>query len=705
MKKFYMLCAVLMVYASTAMAGVFNLISQDFEGTSDVASLGWASANLAGGMSITGDEYGNYFQFNLGSNNGRNCYCLWGADIYEGKLVDGTYHIELEWNYATGSNNQYGTELTIFSNENCVQNNGSYVGNANAQWLFSMTELDADRNFKVNNDETNTFIVTPGSWMKISLDVDVNARTVAYSVTDIFGSTTYTEGVRTVPEEMSMYATGLNQYNARYYSVVQMDNIKVQVITDYDIANPPTVALVGVNGTERSYNISFLEEEELHIKGTDGVEQTVSWMDCDGTYVYRTNTSGTLEAWTVSGSATSAVVSTEVECVNISLPAATAAITAVESGYGKTFTLNVDNSEVPTKPTIFLEYTFVNEDGVIEAQGADRFSGEQVTVKSKGTLTVTSIAPGFTSTTTSIYNGTEFQIADKVDFQHKTQEELIAMGFQAMDDLDSNTTSGEGNWTARQRLYFEIATGETDEEGNPTYTKYVMHGPSELGLTPIKRTRYLQSKLNEETAHSLFAPVYTWYGTTGVSPRAYFEEDGVTPLVDPQGAPGGTTNLQIKGDIGLVFSGQVNDNEDYNPNSLGYSPILINNVTLGVDGLTDEDFIVVRSMKDYGSSSVHPQFPAGTSVEDATAEYFATDLGGVVDVYTGLSTFSLYRVQDAITSVTVMKAKTNGIEDVSTGKVVSDHNAPIYNLNGVQVNPNNLQRGIYIKQGKKFIVR
>ncbi len=705
MRKFYTLCAAAMVYASTAMAGVFNLVSQDFETTTDPASLGWASNNLAAGMSITGDEYGNYFQFNLGGNNGRNCYCLWGADVYEGKLIDGTYHIELEWNYANGSNNQYGTELTIFSNDACVQHNGSYVGNANAQWLFSMTELDADRNFKVNNDETNTFIVTPGSWMKISLDVNVNDRTVAYTVTDIFGSVVYTEGIRNVPEEMSMYATGLNQYNARYQSIVQMDNIKVQVITDYDIANPPTVALVGVNGTERSYNISFLEEEELHVKGTDGVESVISYMDCDGTYKYTTSTSGQLQAWTVSGSATSEVVSIDVECVEISLPAATAAITAVEEGYAKTYTLNVDNSEVPTKPTIFLDYKFVNEDGVTEASGSDRFSGEKVTVQSKGTLTITSIAPGFASTTTSIYNGTEFATSDKVDFQHKTQEELVAMGFEAMEDLDSKNTSGESNWTGRQYLYMEIATGEVDEEGNPTYTKYVMHGASENGQTPIKRSRYLQSKLNEETAHSLFAPVYTWYLTTGVSPRAYFEEDGVTPQVDPQGNLGGTTNLQIKGDVGLVFSGNVGDTESFNPNSISYAPILINYVTLGVDGLTDEDFIVVRKMTNYGQNSLHPQYPAGTDVETATADYFASDLGSVVEVYTGLSTFDLYRVQDAITSVTVMKAKNDGIEEVNTGKVVSDHNAPIYNLNGMQVNPNSLQRGIYIKQGKKFVVR
>ena len=273
MRKLYMMMAVLgaFLYASTASAGTRNLMKQDFESTTNPAELGWGSPNLAAGMSITGDEGGNYFQFSLGQNNGRNCYCLWGSDIYTDNIPDGNYHMEFEWNYANGSTNQYGTQVVVFSGEKSEVNNGNYIHNGDdlraTQWLFGITELDADRNFYVNDDKTNTFIVTPGEWMRITLDVDVNARKVVYKVTDIFGNTTFTEGVREVPEGTNMLATGINQYNARYQSIVQMDNIKVQVITEYDVANPPTVALVGVNGAERTYSISFGEEEELHVKG------------------------------------------------------------------------------------------------------------------------------------------------------------------------------------------------------------------------------------------------------------------------------------------------------------------------------------------------------------------------------------------------------------------------------------------------------
>jgi hypothetical protein len=199
--------------------------------------------------------------------------------------------------------------------------------------------------------------------------------------------------------------------------------------------------------------------------------------------------------------------------------------------------------------------------------------------------------------------------------------------------------------------------------------------------------------------------MYVWYGTTGVD-KSYYEEDGVTPKVDPAGNPGGTTNLQVKLGIGIVFSGQVNDAENYNPNSISYSPILINTTTMGVDGLTDDDLIVVSKIDNYGGGSIHPLFPAGTDPAAAKAEYKAMHLGAVNSTCKGTETFSLNRVDTALNRVLVLSQKNGtGIDNMNYNKVVSDHNAPVYNLNGVQVNPNALTKGIYVKQGKKFVVK
>ena len=87
--------------------------------------------------------------------------------------------------------------------------------------------------------------------------------------------------------------------------------------------------------------------------------------------------------------------------------------------------------------------------------------------------------------------------------------------------------------------------------------------------------------------------------------------------------------------------------------------------------------------------------------------YKAENLGDGtnVQVKRGTETFSLYRIDTAIACIEIYKSTgESGIKDV-TGVVVSDHNAPIYNLNGVQVDAKSLKKGIYVKQGKKFIVQ
>ena len=713
MRKFYLLFATLFAFSVVANAGVRNLYKQDFESVTTPAEAGWTSPNHPAALSIQSDEFGSFlcFDHSAANQNSRNAYTIWGKDIYTDALVDGTYHLQFDWSYQVNASNQYQTEIMVFTDDKPAANNSVLYTNENAHYIFALSQLDADMNFAINGDNTNIFVPELGGWYIISLDVDVNTRTVEWTIMDITGTPVAT-GIRTLPEGTEPYAQGINYQSGRYTSKSYFDNIMVQVVTDYDVANPPTVALVGINGVERTYNISFQDGETLHLKGTEGSEIEASYNSCGGTYVYTTTTSGTIQAWTTSGEATSEVISTEVECVPISLPAATASIVAVEAGYAKTYALTVSNADVPTQPQIFIEYSFVPEGGGAAITADEQISGVKVALPSKGTLTVTTKAVGFTPTTMTVVNNREFAVDKDIDFQHFTGAELIAKGFEQMEELNSATTSGENNWTARLRMNFQIATGEVDDDGNPTYTTYPVYGPTETGdpATPtgyeaIQRYRFLQSKLNEETAHSLFAPVYTWYGSTGVSPKAFFDADG-NPLVDDSGNPGGTTNLQIKEGIGMVFSGQVNDAENYNPNNLSYSPILINYVTLGVDGLTDNDFIVVSKIDNYGGGSIHPQFPAGTDPEAAKAEYKAMNLGGVIEVYKGTETFQLYRVDTALSRVQTFKEKeTEGIEEINTGLIVSDHNAPIYNISGVQVNPNSLRPGVYIKQGKKFIVR
>ena len=703
-----------LVLTVTANAGTKNLVKMDFE-SGDPASLGWKSANLAGGMSITGDEFGNYFQFSLGSNNGRSCYNTWGSEIFTDQLAEGKYHIEFEWAYATPANNQFGTEIAIYNAAcNAITSNGNI--NANENTLFSVTEsADNHELFFINGDTNNTFAVSGGAWFKVLLDVDVTARKIEWRIVDqLTGETEFAAGTREFAEGTDMLAAGIKIYNARYLSVVQIDNLKVQVITSYDIANNPSVALTGVFNEQRTYSIAFQEEEVLHLKGTDGTETEVMYGDTEGgVYKYTTTTSGTLEAWTTSGTATSEKVSVVVECVTIQLPQASAAITNASVGFAKEYTITVSNEDVPTKPTLYIAYEYKDENGNVVKSAEEKFSGEKVSVDSKGTLTVTVVAQGFANSVVSINNDTEFEQKYLIDFQHMTVDDLTAKGFEDKGTLDAASGGGESTWTSGQRLYYRIATGETDDDGNPTWTNYPVYGASEAGLTPIQRYRFLQSKLTQEVAHTMFAPLYTWYYNDGVVATSCDEngEPLTSDSAQPKGsdnmvhAIGGSVNVQLFIGVGFVFPGVQGDAENYDPAGAGYGNIRVNNAVLGVDGLTDDEFIIVSKIGSYGGSSNHGDYPVGTDPEAAKADWLSKDLGGYAEVYTGLQTFQLYRIDTAISRVTVLTPKNGtGIEEI-TNKVISDQNAPVYNINGVKMNPNALQKGIYIKQGKKFIVK
>ncbi len=716
MRKFYLLLAAFAISVA-ANAGIRNLYKQDFEAVKTAADAGWTSPNLAGGMSIVSTEFGKWFEFAVGNNNNRNAVLTWGQDIYGEGVTN--YSVHFQWGHVNpkGTNNGDPVANTQFSNEialivphdwqpndaekeagikavNSI-NNGQYA-TADSLRLFTITQLKgaygadnpywADNadftsyayDFMINGDPNQTFTAAENAWYNIHVYVDVTARTVTYQINDESDSEVILEGVVDIAENASPYISALNVLCGRYSSKVSIDDVKVQMEIEGDYANQPTIALTGVNMAERTYKIFFetSNDEILHIKSPNGSEDTA----VESPYDFVTSTSGVLEAWTESGSATSEHAVENVDCSVITLPMADVAIKKVNSGYVKELTMTVSNAEVPTQPNITLTYNFQGEGGEVVTSGDNEVpSGTSINVTQKGTLTVVTHAYGFAEATYVYQNDSEFGVDASVDFQHMDEATLLSKDFVEIDPLDASNMSGENNWTARKRMWYQIETGENDADGNPILETHVVYGPTADGCEAIRRFLLVPSKLNAENSHSMFAPVYTWFSEAG---------DGSD-----------VAGLKVNYGIGLINTGTKTDDGT----SINYP-----NGPVGVDGLTDNDFFIVYVISDYGTSSAHPVFPAGTSVEDATAQYKAMNLGdgSNVQVLKGTETFSLYRIDTAIARIDVFKAivDPNGIYEM-TDAVVSDHNAPIYNLNGIQVNANQLQRGIYIKQGKKFIVR
>ncbi len=711
MRKIYsILTAMLALFAINAHADKI-LYSENYESGTTVPSTWTVNGGTA---SIAGDTEGHYLSFALGQNNGRSAHCLWGESIFDSVKDNLTeYTVHYEFQMQAFGNNQYNGEMALFTGESCVKTNGNARGDwspyckvsSNCLWDINQAETEIKAMdtkdpslWYLMGDETATLNLTVGSWYGVDATVNIATREVTWNLYD-FDETMSKSGSFTLAEDANIYASGLYLMNARYYSVINIDNIMVSIPGDF--ANAPVIALTGVNMSERTYTITFQEGETLYVTTTDGTETAVGYYDASevpGQYMVTTSTSGTLSAYTRVGDLQSDIVTVDVECTPIELPVPTYAIIAAEAGYAKTYKFTVDNKSVELKPEIFMDFTFMSEDGASDFTLENQNSGAEVAVPAKGTLTVTTKALGYAEGGTSVVNDIEYTVKHDIDFQHLTGDDLIAKGFVKIADLNSTKTSGEDSWTARKRMYYRIATGEVDEEGNPTYSTHVVYGPSGdiegavEGAEPIQRYHFYQSKLDKTTAYALFAPLYTWW-----------REAGNSGLSQGDFEAAGTTNLKMYEGIGLVQSGVLGDDESYDPAGAGYGNIRLNNTTLGVDGLTDDDLIVVSKIDNYGGGSLHPDYEAGTDVDEARQQYKASHLGAVKETYKGTETFQLFRVDTALNRVLVLTPAKNIPTSVaiSEREETTHHDGFVYNLNGQRINTP--AKGLYIKNGKKII--
>ncbi|MDO4335822.1 MAG: hypothetical protein Q4C37_08350 [Bacteroidales bacterium] len=732
MKKLFLSLAATAL-CTTAFAGQRMLYVQNFDQASDAAATGWTYGG--GSMTIASDEYGKFLELSLGQNNGRSGQVNWGTGIYqdaEGNsyLTDGKYSMSFEFSIKTMSNNQWNSEITVFTNHAARTNetyrtpwtagytgpwdnfvfdlsqcntkdtdNTDMLATVNAP-LVPTTGEDGTVTYAVATEPSYTF--TTGAWYKVELEVDVNARTVDYNVESFTGDIV-TTGTLNVPEKnvnaaedeepISMLAEGLFVMTARYQTTMDFDNIRVWVETTDDVANPPSVALTGLgndgsdepNLNYRAYTISFYDFETLHVKGTDGQTVDVEYADCDGAYVYETTTSGTLEAWTTSGVATSEVVSEKVDCAPVVLPAATATISSVAAGFTKTYTLNVSNSDVPLQPTIFINYVFTPKNGGTPIAEKELASGAQVTFEEEGTLELTTEAFGYQATTVKIENDLEFAVKRLYDFARLSEEDAKAAGFTTWQVLNSATTSGFSNWTARKRLYYVLEGSgvEDPETGEMVFTNVYPFGfVSEESTTEVMNYSEIGVDSKDAAVHD-----------PGINVAGYELFPGIEVFSGHN-----VTYLQH---IGMVNNSTENGN----------------NKNIVVKDLDATDFVVVNKINDYGSSSIHPTCAT-------TEEYYAQLCGTLNDVYSvaevgteitegegdaavGTGKYSvtcpIYRIDTAATCVTVFECKggQGSVEGVDA-EVAGDNY--YYTIDGLRL-AQPTRPGLYIHNGKKIIVK
>lgn len=696
--------------ALSSVAATRVLYEQNFETATDPAATGWTTTVVGNGgtMSIASDEFGKFFEFALGQNNGRTATLNWGQNIFlndEGTSVleDGTYTVKYDFCIAKGSNNQYGGSISVFTNHTPVASQTYRNPWSPAGWwdsyLFDMSQTSTATEYVVNGgtkvteneDGTKTYaidftgsqIFTEGAWYTVTLNTNVNDRTVEYSVASLDGEIV-ASGTRTVPETnvdesaISMFAEGIHMLAARYQTVIRVDNIVVSFESANDYSNDPTVALtrLGKNADDeldlamRAYTISFRDGETLHVIGTDSKESTVDYADCEGAYIYETTTSGVLKAWTTCGNATSKVVETTVDCSPVALPTAVVTVSSVAEGYGKTYTLTVDNSEVPLRPSIFIDYEFVGKNGEkVSANG--QASGCKVAVTEEGTLTVTTTAFGYQSTTSKTANDIQFEVKKVYDFARLTEDSIKKIGFPEFSILNTANTSGFNNWTGRKRLYYELAGSEHDN-GEGTMVRDIVYPFGFIAEDNTENVIRYSVIANEAVTD------------VDMNGEGYFADLAVFPKGKSN------KNLCIMEHIG-IYNNQTNDNN--------------NNII--VKNLGANDFVVVNYINNYGGNSIHPvcanneEYFAQLRGDDAV---YSVATQGTLDEATNTYsvTHPLYRVDTACTKITVLKQNgESAIVEIKANPIVDNG---YYSLDGIRWEQP-VRPGFYIHNGKKVIIK
>ena len=783
--KFSTLLAALCVAAS-ADAGIYKGYKQSFSNVTNLSDAGWSfGANSASTVSD-----GQAFIAISGAGGNRGAVLNWGNEAFSSveELAPGTDNNIVAFDFAVpsvGADRTGNQSITI-----CTAGgpyNGSFAA-SNQNYIFELCDVPignvkSERNFYIRTpkypngldyvaaDEEagtaavyKTYNIREGVTYHLEVKIDVTNKVANWTIVSTTDAADSWSGSIAISDDDIVLPNALHIGMNRNNGSVMLDNIAVGKWVSTAVVETPTAAIVGLGTTltgdlpYRIYNIewAFEDGDVLNYQWT-GEEGTLYQGDVDlptsGKITAASATtdgheltflqSGKLTVWASNSEGESTKVEVDIDCTKLTVPQPSTTITGVEAGFAKTYTVNIDNSEIPTKPTMYFNYEFTNLDTKKVTTGGPLASGSKVSVDAAGTLVITGVASGFNnSAPLTVYNDTKFEVAYDFDFQHMTAEQITSYGFvdngglQTV-DVNGTATTVIGPNYMRAEWYTGYGFGyytaplvdEVDEEGNPTGNKVAGTKSERVNINAASHDylRVGSSFIGENVDSTIFSPIVNYHNVI-TEVCSYSGHSGV--------AEG--QNLHILQGIGLITALQRGDEEIYdktasytaqNGDNAGH--YAANNVTFYIDtaaaGLSASDFYVVYKVSNYGrddsnsygmASTVYTYDPESDEFKDKTAEEIAAwgleqfnaqypNKYFSVEVYPATESFTLYRYSDAITRVVLLKAGeviASALPTTAADKVAPADNT-IYNLQGQVVSPSALRPGIYIQNGKKFIVR
>lgn len=752
MKKFdVLLAAAALLTSASASAGVYEGYSQNFtalSGTINDATTFKTTRQGTINWTVAGetDKYGLV----SGNGNTTSATFFWGADKYdvaneaEANATGTTpsvdnYYLSVDFQIVGGNDVKTNSETGLYLQQACefvISSSNAFsdaifgkawayhsvtsegylaagtdAGNDygdNPNWIFalSMDPSSATNTapqyspiFYVNQTET-TVKLDATKWYTLTLMINKDTRVVKYDIVETESSTSVLSGTRTIPAQQTFTNDGVEPVDInllpsairfvkpRYLGQLSVDNLVVGKYTDKVTLPAPslTIASNGVYKETRTYTPIFNTGETFNWKvDVEGAAKDGYGNEDEGTIVDPSDTefnyidfnkSCTIEFWVskkVDGKEIeSAHQTTHIECGWIKLNTPTYTMTGCKSGYYKKYTITCNNEDLLCKPNATFKWEFkkagTNEWVVKESNLS---SGSSIEVDEAGSVRVIALNIAYESSDyLYIYNNQKYKEGNVIDFEHMTGEEITAIpDWAETDALASSETKGFNNWTARRKLAYTDAT-ELDEN-------------STVGVfRELKQWKYLEGATNVglDTVSTWFPGLIPWYSNK--------------------------QDYEILEHVGLLNT------------TTG-----VNNVTLTLTGMAEGDIAAVRLISGYGSDYAGGTGNVASNQEEAaTAEYRwfdrtnyytydadiigkSTDLHGTVQFVQANGSFTLYRIEQAVASITFYVADGEPIDLTPVKEVQAADgiiNNIVYDLAGRRV-IGKPSKGLYIKNGKLFI--
>ena len=208
------------------------IMQQDYEQENDART--WQSPNAYDHLALKTDDT-QYIQYTGDySTNSRSNFTLF--DVEE---LARRNRYTLEFDFALTAGNKDASELAVMAVGGVrVDNKYYHERNSELHYLLDLTSTGANSNtYVINGNSSHTVDLPSGVWCHARLDVDADARSVAYVISRRDTRAKLVKDVYWLPEATSHVASGLYYLSGRYNATGKFDNIVLARTVDMGDVN------------------------------------------------------------------------------------------------------------------------------------------------------------------------------------------------------------------------------------------------------------------------------------------------------------------------------------------------------------------------------------------------------------------------------------------------------------------------------------